>query len=69
MARDVRKKAGKSRTATLPKVDPEVIGKRSNSIGALHSSKEAVNLGEIIGGRPHLDVEICHNPQDICANR
>jgi hypothetical protein len=46
----------------LTQINPEVIRERPHSVGTLDSSKQTINFGKIVGGRPLFDVEMRHNP-------
>jgi hypothetical protein len=62
VARYECEKTGESGSTTLTQINPEVIRERPHSVGALDSSKQTINFGKIVGGRPLFDVEMRHNP-------
>jgi hypothetical protein len=62
VAGDVRKKTSESGSTTLTQINPEVIREWPHSVGTLDSSKQTINFGKIVGGRPLFDVEMRHNP-------
>jgi hypothetical protein len=46
-----------------------VVGKRTHSIGSFNTSKQVLDIGEIILGGASLNLKMPHKQQDICANR
>ena len=58
-----------SRSTTLAKIDPQMIGQWTLSIGALDCESELINFGQVIGWQTTLDVQMGHNAQAIGVTR